>query len=66
MFVFRKIWCALFCCYLRFKIRSFALSPTYYPVWNVLPTEIIDNRVINAQAAFACLNLAVKTPEKYV
>ena len=28
MFVIRKIWCALFSCYLRFKIRYFALSPT--------------------------------------
>ena len=28
MFVFWKIWCALFSCYLRFKIRPFALSRT--------------------------------------
>ena len=28
MFGIRKIWCALFSCYLRFKIRYFALSPT--------------------------------------
>ena len=29
MFVFfRKIWCALLSCYLRFGIRSFALLPT--------------------------------------
>ena len=30
MFVFRKIWRALFSCYLRFEIRPFALSPTIY------------------------------------
>ena len=28
MFVFRKIWGALFPCYLRFEIRPFVLSPT--------------------------------------
>ena len=28
MVVSRKICCALFSCYLRFKIRPFALSPT--------------------------------------
>ena len=28
MFVFRKIWRALFSSYLRFEIRPFALSPT--------------------------------------
>ena len=28
MLVFRKIWCALFSCYLLFEIRPFALSPT--------------------------------------
>ena len=27
MFVFRKIWRALFSCYSRFKIRPFALLP---------------------------------------
>ena len=31
MFVFRKIWRALFCCYLRFEIYPFALSPTNSP-----------------------------------
>ena len=29
-FVFRKIWGALFSCYLRFEIRLFAFSPTTY------------------------------------
>ena len=28
MLVFQKIWCALFSCYLLFKIRPFGLSPT--------------------------------------
>ena len=28
MFVFQKIWRALFSCYLRFEIRLLALSPT--------------------------------------
>ena len=28
MFVCRKIWRALFSCYLRFEIRPFALLPT--------------------------------------
>ena len=28
MFVFRKIWCALFSCHLRLKIRPFAFLPT--------------------------------------
>ena len=30
MFVFRKIWCALFSCYIRFEIRPFALTPAPY------------------------------------
>ena len=30
MFIFRKIWPALFSCYLRFDIRLFALLPTNY------------------------------------
>ena len=30
MFVFRKIWCALFSCYLRFEIHPFALLPMNY------------------------------------
>ena len=30
LFVFRKIWCALFACYLRFEIHPFALSPTNF------------------------------------
>ena len=28
MFAFRKIWCALFSCYLRFEINPFTLLPT--------------------------------------
>ena len=28
MFVFSKIWRALFYCYLRFEIRAFAMSST--------------------------------------
>ena len=28
IFFFRKIWCALISCYLRFELRPFALSPT--------------------------------------
>ena len=32
MFVFRKIWCATFSCYLRFEIRPFALSLTNSPL----------------------------------
>ena len=34
MFVFRKIWHALFSCYLRFEIRLFALSPTKFDLMN--------------------------------
>ena len=30
MFVFRKIRCPLFSCYLRFEIRPFALLPMKY------------------------------------
>ena len=30
MFVFRKIWRALFSCYLRLEIRPFALLPTTF------------------------------------
>ena len=30
MFVFRKIWRALFSCNTRFEIRPFALLPTNY------------------------------------
>ena len=36
MFVFRKIWSALFSCYLHFEIRPFAL----------LPTKIYNNKFV--------------------
>ena len=36
MFILRKIWCALFSCYLRFEIRPFAWSSTRIHLW-VLP-----------------------------
>ena len=35
MLVFRKIWGALFSCYLRFKSRHSALLPTKYPIVNI-------------------------------
>ena len=37
MFVFRKIWRALFSCNALFKIRPFDLLPTNYQIiWDVL------------------------------
>ena len=39
MFVIWKIWSALFACYLRFKIRSFTLSPKIYLFMCVLTVD---------------------------
>ena len=42
MFVFRKIWRALFSRNTRFEIRPFALLPTYYGrlIYNMVPDYI--------------------------
>ena len=44
MFVFRKIWCALFCWNTRFEIRPFALLPTKSTkiYWSILKSFLID------------------------
>ena len=54
MFVFRKIWRALFSCYLRFEIRPFPLSPMNYncagsdkqnklpKYWNSTNSKLLD------------------------
>ena len=39
MFVFRKIWCALVSCYLRFEIRRFALLSTKFTY------EILERKI---------------------
>ena len=40
MFVFRKIWRALFSCNARFEIRPFDLLPTIYTPLEVLPFSL--------------------------
>ena len=50
MFVFRKIWHALFSCYLRFEINPFALLPTHYSFLKKPHTfyiEVIGEKLIH-------------------
>ena len=44
-FVFRKIWRALFSCYLHFEIRLFSLSPTNNPLIGWVKTLYIINTI---------------------
>ena len=56
-------------CFLVASVLRFALFPYHRRIilcGMLKATETIDNRIINAQAAFTCLNLTVKTPEQYV
>ena len=44
-FVFRKIWRALFSCYLRFEIRPFTLLPTIYCLKVTTPVALTLVRI---------------------
>ena len=51
MFVFRRIWRALVSCYLRFKVRPFALSPTsctstYCSFWSLFSHRLSEYFVV--------------------
>ena len=57
MFIFRKIWRTLFSCYIRFKIRVFAILPMIH----VLKYKVMQTKFFNVyeKSVSHCIQIVV-------